>query len=186
MKYFVFLIAAMLVLSMGAMAQTTGYFEIAGTVATLPIAVTNGSLTMTPMSAGITYVVPADPLVAFAFVSGPAFPGLADAGLTWVDATITGDPMAYVLVTCNLPSRLYPTTVGLGYIDATYNSNSGSWGVLALENFMFDPRLPVVMQLDAAAGTVAFVIGGNFTVAPGTTADTFEGSAVFSVAYTGL
>ena len=187
MKNFMFVVAALVIVSMTALAGGSGVsapFVVTSSVAVTPIVLTPGTVDLASVKAGQKYVVVPD--VA---LSGSTEVTPNDGALpvwTCTETNITGDPNAAVLVTHYLPSKLYGA-IGGAPISYSTSGTSGIWGSASgAETNFFDPAVPTLMWIDASGAGLSIAYGGVWDVpvdaSPG---DVFTGNGLIVVEYTG-
>ena len=167
-----------------AIAQPAGDVLFTVTVATTPLTVTAGAVTI---AAGLVAgnqqtITPAGD--GTALEQAGSNPVAANLDVTMDPTNVLGDPGAAVLISFALPSRLYPSGgAGSGSVACTYGGTSACYLDAAGNIVYFDPRIPIKAFLDPGAGDINVYLGGNFTVAPNSTPDDYLGDAIVTATY---
>ena len=167
-----------------AIAQPAGDILFTVTVATTPLTVTPGAVTIAAgLVAGTSQTItPAGDGTALEQAGGSPIAGNLD--VTLDPTNILGDLGASVLISHALPTRLYPGGgAGAGSVSVSYNGSSACYVDAAGNIVYFDPRVPLKTNLDPGTGDINIYLGGIFTVAPNSTPDDYLGDAIVTASY---
>ena len=185
MKNLISMLAVAFVFSMSAFAQNTFDEPFQANVIATPLSLsaTNGAVVFDNLRAGICYSAVADPGNP-ASITPVSQLNPEDCVADLI--TVTGDASVGIHLDFLLPSRLFPTGAGTGWVDMTYSDHSASLYDVAnsVVIYFFNPTAGLT-GATAGDGTLNVGLSGNPCVSVDATADTFQGEAIISAVYTG-
>ncbi|MBA4313303.1 MAG: hypothetical protein C0417_11815 [Chlorobiaceae bacterium] len=183
MKKLMFLLVAVLLVSLSAMSQVQGVYDYTVTGAGLGLVLEGGTVAAGPLYSGVCYEIVPDPQGIT--LAGGITPITNDELAEIAPVTLTGDAYANVMVSCAVPTLLLSSD-GFAPLGLTYTATSGFADVSGdgTVGLFFNPTAGAI-DINLNADGNAFIWIGFNACAPkfGAAAAEWTGQAMISAQY---